>query len=133
MALDIIIKTIPHKDQAYETAGNYRIEADTGRIVFEISDMGNWRYEALLAIHELLEYFMVKHKKIPLHKIDAFDFLFERERLQGKYKPEEEPGNHPDAPYYFMHQIATAVERLLAGLMGINWAKYDRAVTKLQQ
>jgi hypothetical protein len=35
----------------------------------------------------------------------------------------------PKAPYYRQHQIATAVERLLAVELGVDWGAYDREVS----
>ena len=117
----IIINTIPHKDQAYDTVGNYS-PAKNGGILFEISDMNNPDFELLVAVHELIEWYLTKKRGIPLKAIDDFD----KSHLDA-----DEPGNCKDAPYWKEHQEATGIERVLANILGVDWQEYDNSVTEL--
>ena len=56
---------------------------------------------------------------------------YEMEREEGKHSPIEEPGDDLKAPYNRQHCMATAVERMLCGYLGIAWADYDKIVQSL--
>jgi hypothetical protein len=123
------IKVIPHAEQRYETCGDYYFEPDApGILNIRVSELGDWRMNMLVAIHELVEVSQCVQSGVKIEDIDAFDKLFERERIEGKHTPQDEPGDDRSAPYYVQHQIATGVERILAGVMGVDWNKYANAV-----
>lgn len=122
----ITIEAIPHKAQVYETCGNYQ-EIEGGTLI-EVSKLSDWRYEALIAVHELIEYIIIKHQGIKLKDIDSFDISFEEERIRGNT---DEPGDDPDCPYKFAHKIATSVERILAKVLKVNWVKYTLEINSL--
>lgn len=128
----ITIKTIPHNDQAYETPGNWRFD-QYGDLLVEVSDMGNWKYQFLVALHEMVEVALCKERNIPQAVVDDFDVNYEKERAEGKHRPEDEPGDDPAAPYRKEHFFATNIERLMAGELGVDWEDYDRAVMSLGQ
>lgn len=90
--------------------------------------MEDWRFEALIAVHELVEVLLCKHNNIPQSVVDEFDFEFEKNRTPGD---ESDPGDDARAPYRSEHCIATGVERILAAQFGVNWADYERMVNKL--
>lgn len=125
----ITIDTIPHTLQRYETVGNYFEEA--GVTFFEVSEMNNGDYEFLVALHEVIEYFLVKKSGIRLEDVDAFDLAFENERVNGV--AQGEPGDDTRAPYYFQHQVATGIERVVAALLGVDWNAYSEAVDTLSK
>lgn len=115
--MNITIKTIPHKEQRYDTAGDWFFD-EAGDLHLRVSAMGDWRYEALVALHEFAEVVLCKARNILQEEVDAFDFA------AGNY----EPGDSPDSPYYREHFFATTVERLLAAELGVDWHTYDEAV-----
>lgn len=127
--LEVHIKTIPHKKQRYETVGDWWWEKNT--LQMRISDMENWRYEFLVAVHEYIEAMLCKHSGVSQKSVDSFDIKFEKDRLKFKWGNEPEPGNDPRAPYFFQHNIATGIERILATLLGVNWDEYDKTVMSL--
>lgn len=127
--MNIRIVTIPHKEQRYNTCGDY-LEMNDGSTLFLISKLKDKRYEYLVLIHELVEYFLVKRAQISLKKIDDFDIKFEKTRKSGNT---DEPGDCPAAPYYVQHQAAILVERLFAFILGVNWNHYDKTVLELYQ
>ena len=91
--------------------------------------MADWRYEALVAAHEMVEMILVKQRGISEQSISEFDIAFEHSRAQGKVLGE--PGDDPRAPYQREHFFATNLERLLAAELGVDWFAYERLVDGL--
>ena len=114
------IVTIPHHWQDYETVGNWFVGTE-GTIAIFVSDMGNWRYEALVAFHELAEVLLCKSRGITTEQVDAFDKAFAN----------GEPGDDPGAPYHKEHRFASKAECKLADELGVDWLAYDDAVMSL--
>lgn len=130
--MNITIQTIPHDSQAYETVGNWRFDQN-GNLLIEVSDMGNWKYSLLVALHELVEVSLCKDRNIPQAVVDEFDINYEKERTEGKHGPDDEPGDDPAAPYRREHFFATNLERLLAAELGVDWEEYAKTVVALAQ
>lgn len=126
--MKINIETIPHSEQRYPTVGDYW-DDETGVVQVRVSDMKDWRYEALVVVHELIEMFLTKHRDIAEQAISEFDIRFEHSRAQGLVTGE--PGDHTNAPYRREHFFATNLERLLAAELGVDWFEYDRDVDAL--
>lgn len=118
---DIVIKTIPHNEQRYDTIGDYWID-ENDTIQFRVTKM-NDRYEWLVLMHELIEQFLTEQRGITNESIDEFDIEYEKNRTK---KSLLEPGDDPNAPYYSEHQFATAIERLLCTELGISWLVYEK-------
>lgn len=128
--MNVSVKVIPHAEQRYRTPGDWFFEADGG-LHIRISALGDWRYETLIAVHELVEVVLCKKRGITQEQVDAFDQNYERERDEGFHKPEDEPGDDPSAPYHREHGVATGIERILAAALGVAWADYAAAVLAL--
>jgi hypothetical protein len=124
--MKITIEVIKHEDQRYETVGDWVWTGDD--LTIYVSSMDNWRYEMLVAFHEMAECLMCKHRGIAQEDVDNFDIQFEKLREDGDVS---EPGDQPNAPYYREHQIATILERTLALELGVNWKQYDDTVVNL--
>ena len=127
MSLRIDIQTIPHEQQRYETVGDWYYGND-GTWYFRISKMKDWRYELLVAIHELVECVLCRHAGVAQAEVDEFDKAFEAKRSEDNT---DEPGDDPKAPYRVQHCIATGVERIIAALLDVNWKEYDDEVNSL--
>ncbi len=123
----VVIETIPHGSQRYETVGDWWFDPD-GTLQIRTSDMGNEDYEILVALHELVEVLLCKKRGITDEVVSAFDVAFEAARVEGN---EDEPGDDPAAPYRKEHLFATGVEKLLAAELGVDWKTYDKAVMSL--
>jgi len=124
--MQVTIKVIPNHQQRYPTVGDWVWEGDN--LTIFISDMRNWRYEMLVAFHELAECLLCKQRNISQSEVDLFDIAYEAKRKGGD---ESEPGDDPNAPYYREHQFATKVEKMLAKELGVKWSTYNRAVESL--
>lgn len=122
MALNITIQTIPHAEQRYDTTGDY-YEKD-GVLNFRISALKDWRFEALIAVHELIERLLCQQAGIIDADIDKFDLLYEELR-KANFPVEVEPGDDLAAPYYRQHQFATKIEKMLAKELGVDWKEYE--------
>ena len=123
----ITIETIAHKDQRYPTVGDWQWDA-SGNLKISVSDMGDWRYEALVALHELAEVLICKHDGVNQADVDRFDMDYEEHRMEGD---DSEPGDSPEAPYNRQHCIATGIERIMAAELGVGWKAYDDTVMSL--
>jgi hypothetical protein len=123
----IEIKTIPHDQHRYESVGDWEIKPN-GKIKIEVSEMGNDDYALLVGIHELIESWLCRKRKIPEDLVNAFDIAYESKRSEGDVS---EPGDAPDAPYRREHQFATKIERQLAEELGVKWDEYDEAINSL--
>jgi hypothetical protein len=150
--MNISIRTIPHADQLYETVGNYFLipnETDVARrLDVVVSDLRDWKMEFLIGIHETIESALMLAAGIPLIASTDFDVLYEAARpdedgwrnsdavdkFRAVIGPEDplptrdsEPGDHPASPYKRQHCFATAVERLLAAELAVDWEAYTIA------
>ena len=104
----IVMEVIPHQDQRYETLGDYWMDAD-GTLQFRTSDLGDWRYNFSILLHEFIEYAVLLHKGVPESDVLAFDLAV---KPDSKYA--EDPGFDPAAPYHREHVLADTMERLLS-------------------
>jgi hypothetical protein len=124
--MNIIIETIPHNRQEYPTCGDWRWKNEVLHIY--VSKMGDWRYEMLVAFHELAEALICRHRGIPQKAVDEFDIAYEQKRQPGD---ESEPGDDLSAPYYHEHQFASCIELLLAGQLEVDPKTFSSAVGEL--
>jgi hypothetical protein len=121
MPLIIEVKTIPQKDHRYPTLGDY-VGHERLRFI-QVSEMGNAKYEFLIALHEMIEQSLCLERGIPEQSITDFDIAFEDKRLPDD---DSEPGDDPLAPYYAEHQFATKIEKMMCEELGLDWNAYGR-------
>jgi hypothetical protein len=137
--MKILIETIPHSEQRYPTVGDWQWKSsrtkdfyakgkdpkewsDKDTLVIRVSSLSDWRYEALVGLHEAIEALLCKQAGVTEEQVDQFDLNF---------KGEGEPGNDPLAPYCQQHQVATVIETTLAQELDVDWAKYEAEVDGL--
>jgi len=126
----IDVKVIPHNEQRYETVGDYWFEGDTMQI--RVSKMDSSHREFLVLMHEMVEVYLILSKGIVIEDIDKFDKRFEEFRTAyPDLVGDDEPGDHPKAPYYKEHQIATRMEKWLAQTLNEDWDLYEDKVNSL--
>lgn len=111
---------VPHRQQRYDTAGDYQ-ETVMGWQVF-ISKLPDWRYEFLVALHELAEMALTKHHGVPWEVIDKFDM---------DHPELDDPGACKHAPYHLEHMDAEKLERLAAHMLEVEWDEYQIALDAL--
>jgi len=108
----------------YPTLGDYYYKKD-GTLKFEIAETGNFLYNKMILVHELIEQALTERRGITAELIDAFDLNYEKERESGKHGKGDEPGFDIRCPYYPEHTLATAVEMIICAHVGVSWAKYE--------
>ena len=128
--MEIHIKTIDHSQQKYPTCGDYWYDSE-GVLQIRVSEMGDKRYHVLVILHELIEEFLTNQLGITEEEITNFDLYYEKRREQGLVEENSEPGFSSDSPYKNQHSIATGIELILAGILGVDWKKYDETVNSL--
>jgi hypothetical protein len=117
MAVKILIKTIPHETQRYDTVGDWY--ESIGGLHIRVSETGNEDYNFLIALHEMVEYYLCKKHGVKESDVDEFDMGF---------TGSGEPGDDKSAPYYDEHQTATLVEKAMAETLGVDWDEYGKIV-----
>jgi hypothetical protein len=123
VSMKISILTQPHTLQRYNTVGDWFTDRNTGQVRILVSELGSWRYELLVAVHELIEAFLCMHDEVAEESVTQFDKLF--------VVRDSEPGDSPNAPYQKQHCLATGIERILAACLGVKWIYYEDAIEKL--
>jgi hypothetical protein len=121
--MKIFIITQPHSLQRYNTIGDWYTNKTNGEVSIMVSQLGFWRYELLIAVHELVEAFLCMHDGVSEESVDKFDKEF--------VQRDQEPGDSINAPYQKQHCLATGIERILAACLGVKWAEYEEAIERL--
>jgi hypothetical protein len=119
------MKVIPHAEQRYDTIGDYWEDAD-GTWQFRVSDLGDWRYNYTVLLHEFLEYALTKQAGISEQSILNFDLAVP---VNSPYA--DDPGFDPAAPYHKEHVFADSIERLMAPGLGITTRNAEVAMEAL--
>lgn len=124
----ITIESIPHALHRYPTVGDWINDA-FGDLHIRVSSTGNWRYDFLVALHELIEATLCNERGIDEPTIAEFDMRFEEQRELGMVQGE--PGHALDAPYRKEHQFAESIERAVAEELGVDWGEYEATLERL--
>ena len=115
MIKSVIIETIPPKNMRYRTVGDW-VFPSPGCLKIQVADTGNWVFNMLVAIHELIEVFLCTKQGVTEKQVDRFDFA---------HQDDEDPGSHPKCPCHDQHMIAMSVEMMLATVLGVKWRPYE--------
>lgn len=116
---EIYITPIKHKNQRYDTAGDY-FEI-VGGWEFRISRM-NADYEFLVTMHELTEWYLTQKSGIKEKDITKFDIE----------SGLDDPGASKKAPYHKQHMFAEKIEKLIAKELKVDWKEYMKSFDNLK-
>jgi hypothetical protein len=105
-------------DWWWDDAGDLQV-----RVASELED---WRERMALAIHEATEALMCKHNGVTVAQVDEFDANFKDDN-----EIDVNAGDESDAPYRLEHTYSTAIERILTGVLQVDWKSYDTRLGKL--
>jgi hypothetical protein len=108
------------KDMRPEVDGVDWFWTPQGDLEVQIAPMSDWRYEMLLAVHELTEAIMCKHNGVTQKQVDEFDQEYDK-----THTTDCNAGDDTAAPYKREHCFATAIERILCAELGVDWKTYD--------
>lgn len=125
--MDIHVRIIPNDQHREGITGADWYFDNAGNLEVRISQMSDTRYEAALAIHEIVEAVLCRFAGVTVQEVDEFDKKWEAEHPQSKI----EAGDQPDAPYQRQHGLATAAERIVAAELKILWRRYDEELESL--
>ena len=119
---NINIQFIPHKDQRYDTFGDWYYAAGGHLHINVSSDQGHTDDEQfLVALHELIEVYLCKKRGISQEKVDQFDMnIFPEQVRLGLVEEDSEPGNCYAAPYVREHRFAMLIEHFVAHELGVT-------------
>lgn len=121
----------------YPTVGDYyRERRFTDAWSFRVAKLGDHRYEVLVFLHEMIEFFLCRMAGIKLREIDRFDQAYEMSREAGvppacRCAHYAEPGDDPHAVYHRFHKAATKCEKIAAEALGVDWGDYEKAIADL--
>lgn len=118
---NIAIITIPHKEQRYETVGDWQYDVQNN-LEIHVSDTHDVNLNFLIGLHELIEAHLCKQSYITQEEVDAWDKA---------HDGDIEPGAIRNCPYYRQHLLATVVERMIAGELDVDWDEYEKALEEL--
>lgn len=111
--------SVAHKDQRYDTCGDYQL-TDYGRgMVFTISRTGDWRSDAAVFLHEFVEAMMCDHLGVTVADVDAWDFA---------HAESEDPGALAGCPYGVAHHSAEILEKQFCKKLGLTWEQHEENV-----
>ena len=120
MIKQVIINVLPPKAMRYRTNGDWRFPSP-GVLLIEIADSGNWIFNMMVAVHEFTEVVLCTACGVTQKQVDRFDFA---------HQDDDDPAEHPKAPYHFQHMVAMSVEMMLATFLRVKWRPYSDALTK---
>lgn len=122
----ILIQFVRHRDQRYSTVGDwYRSPSRWARwwsYQIRVSKMRDWRYMVLVAVHELVEWALCRHRRISPRTVDRWDL---------SHLDSDDPGNLTGCPYRAEHLFASQIEQSLAQALEVNWGDYEQAIARL--
>jgi hypothetical protein len=116
-------------EMRYNTAGDWQLMPTPCRplgeqaLLITVAKQEDSRAHMLVAIHELVESLLCIQRGITTEMVDHFDMNVAKT---------EDPGTEPNCPYQKEHAFASAIERLIAHEMGINFEKYDKTISEQQ-
>lgn len=96
-----------------------------GNLQVRVSPMSDWRREFLLQLHETVEAVFCRFNGITQAEVDAFDIEYDK-----THTFDVNAGDDPKAPYMREHCFATAIERIAAGVLQVNWQEYDKELAE---
>lgn len=153
----VVIKTIPHNQQRYDTIGDWLVDGTT--LTIYTSELGDWRMSTACALHEMAEALLCVQDGVKEETVSEFDKMYEvrrklfmegAERGPTKYElamganlsrefkclceptEDSEPGEDRHAPYRIQHAFADGIERLFANEIGVVWDEYAEKVSDLE-
>lgn len=110
------------------TGADWQYDIASHTVNVRITRMSDWKREACLIIHELVEALCCMAERVTWESVDNFDAWFDKTYPN---KLNTEAGDHADAPYRSQHSLATGIERIMCERFGISWRDYDDEIARL--
>lgn len=123
--MNIHILTVPNEDikKRHGFTGADWWWDDSGDLQVRVAaELYDWKERACLAIHEAAEAVMCRHLHVTHEIVDIYDAKFEANHPTDRTT---NVGDLDDCPYRIPHNAATAMERVMAGVLNVSWQAYD--------
>lgn len=117
--MNIRIEFIPNSQQRYASWGDWFYDKNGDlviRVSNDIPELPTPEHQFLVALHELIEVKLCEKRGITQKMVDDFDMG----AVAASIPKEEEPGDHPEAPYRKEHRFAMLIEHLMAHELGLT-------------
>ena len=108
----IVIEDIPHKDQRYDTLGDW-YTGPNGLEIRVSRELGSPDARFLVALHELVEAYLCGKAGVTDEMVDRWD-------MTHVGSDDMEPGDLPGCPYGRQHRFAMLIEHLVAHELGLG-------------
>ena len=82
----VTARTVPHWRQRYPTVGDWQTPVP-GHVTITVSAMSDWRYEALVMLHEAVEAAICQHRGISEAAVDEWDKAWDGDGEPGDTPP----------------------------------------------
>lgn len=128
--MNMIFKTVTMKEQPFLTQGDWQTDKD-GNMVSTIAECEDWRFWAIVAIHEMVEYFICKLRGVTIEDCNKFDAMYEEGYRSGKIPLDKEAGYDKRCPYHRGHVWGDRFAWVLAKLLRVKIKDYNRYMDKL--
>jgi hypothetical protein len=125
--MKITIEQIPHDKQRYNTVGDWQYstnELGGLDLSIKVSEMKDFRYFLIVAVHELIESILCKWNGVKESQVDEWDI---------SHPYDIEPGEIKESPYYREHLVASIVENVLGHELDINWPDYEDELVRVSK
>ena len=122
--MKITLEVIPHEQQRLHAIGDWYFELN-GDLVVRVSDLGDWRYNFLVARHEMDEAILCMKDGITTQMVDDD---------QKKALPTDDPDSfsgYPGACLQNQHNDALSAEWVMSRLLNVDWIEYGKASEKV--
>ena len=123
--MKILIEVIPHNEQRLGGEGDWIWEGENLRV--RVSDMKDWKYNFLLARHEMDEAVLCRNAGITTDMVD------QDELKAGDNDDPDSLTGYPGSCYQQQHNDALVAEWIMARNLGVKWEDYGEAFHKLKK
>lgn len=118
----ISISTVAHNEQRYDTVGDWVWHPQSGTLEVFVSDLGDWRLNMAVALHEQMEALLCINRNISQVDVEEFDLA---------HLDHPDPGMIPFAPYYTEHRAGNFVEDAFLMRCGLQRETEEEAIGAL--
>ncbi len=104
-----------------------------GTLTVQVTRLCDWRFEAAVWGHELIEVFYCWLRHITTEVCDAFDESYERAYEAGTVSKSVEPGCDPKCPYHWGHMAGIVWEHICIYGTFASWTAYEKECNRVMK